>query len=209
MSANTVTIQGNLTVDPAFKLAGADRRPLTKFRIASSHRRPTGETRENGKPVWEDVDTLFIDVSCWGELAVNASASLFKGCPVTVTGRLVTDIWESGEGEAKETRSQIVLKATQVSFDLSAFQINSRKTTNVAHTADGTDEVKLITAEELLQKQQGSGPAEAQQTRRDFAATGATTGASTGASSNEPVASTASTGSAGSASEGAPGSIPF
>lgn len=193
MSANTVTIQGNLTVDPAFKLAGADRRPLTKFRIASSHRRPTGETRENGKPVWEDVDTLFIDVSCWGELAVNASASLFKGCPVTVTGRLVTDIWESGEGEAKETRSQIVLKATQVSFDLSAFQINSRKTTNVAHTADGTDEVKLITAEDLLQKQQP---------RRDFGASGASAGATTTTASNE---STAPAGSAGDV----PGSIPF
>lgn len=199
MSANTVTIQGNLTVDPAFKLAGADRRPLTKFRIASSHRRPTGETRENGKPVWEDVDTLFIDVSCWGELAVNASASLFKGCPVTVTGRLVTDIWESGEGEAKETRSQIVLKATQVSFDLSAFQINSRKTTNVAHTADGTDEVKLITAEDLLEKQQP---------RRDFAASGASAGATTTTASNEPTAPAGSAGSAGSASD-APGSIPF
>lgn len=128
MSATIVTIQGNLVSEPDYKRVGPQQRQLTKLRIASSRRRPTGMQDQNGSDVWEDVDNLYIDVECWGALANNCRVSLFKGAPVTVTGKLVTQSWtdEGKDANGNPTdvpRSKIMLKATQVSFDLSNYQV--------------------------------------------------------------------------------------
>jgi len=137
-----VTIQGNLTADPDYTRFEETQTQLTKFRIAASKRRPTGQTDHNGKEIWEDTDQLYIDVDCWGELAANTRVSLRKGHPVTVTGKLVTESWQErpADGSASsggQIRSKIMLKATQVSFDLSHFQVNSVKTTSVSNTLPG------------------------------------------------------------------------
>lgn len=151
--SNLVTISGNLTADPELKLTGDSGLPLTKFRLATSRRRRTGEKDSNGRDLWEDTDHLYIDVACWNDLAVNCMASLKRGFPVTVTGRLVTEMWEdksAGIGEDSNMRSRITLKATQVSFDLSNFQLNSIKTTNVSHIAHGTKPMTVKTAADFV-----------------------------------------------------------
>lgn len=141
-----VTITGNLTADPVFKRLGKDAVPLTEMRIAASRRRRT--TDAAGAEQWVDVDQLYIDVDCWGDLAVNCKASLKRGFPITVTGRLVTESWV--DSKTNESRSKIILKATQVAFDLANFQVNSQKTTNVGHNANGDESVKVKTADDLL-----------------------------------------------------------
>lgn len=151
--SNLVTISGNLTADPELQLKGDNGLPLTKFRIATSRHRRTGDKDTNGRDIWEDTDHLYIDVACWNDLAVNCMASLKRGFPVTVTGRLVTEMWEdksAGNGEDSNMRSRIALKATQVSFDLSNFQLNSIKTTNVSHIAHGNQPMTVKTAADFV-----------------------------------------------------------
>lgn len=152
MGTTFVTIQGNLTADPHYTRFEETQTQLTKFRLASSKRRPTGQLDHNGKEIWEDTDQLYIDVDCWGELAANTRVSLRKGHPVTVTGKLVTESWQErrtdGAGDAdSQIRSKIMLKATQVSFDLSHFQVNSVKTTSVSNTLPGHKPLSVQSAD--------------------------------------------------------------
>ncbi|TWP51317.1 single-stranded DNA-binding protein [Lentzea tibetensis] len=56
---------------------------VSNFRIASTERRYNKQTQD-----WEDGDRLFLGVVCWRRLADNASATLAKGDPVLVHGRL-------------------------------------------------------------------------------------------------------------------------
>ena len=44
------------------------------------------------------------------------------------------------------------MRASRVAFDLSNFQINSRKTTSVSHTVEGTEEVQVKSLEDLLER---------------------------------------------------------
>src|SRR3954464_15972082 len=62
---------------------------LAKFRIASTERR---YDRATGG--WVDGADLVVDVKCWRKLADNASASLVKGDPVAITGRLLLRNYE-------------------------------------------------------------------------------------------------------------------
>ena len=145
-----ITICGNLVVEPKITRVGERGVALTKFRVASSRRRRTNDKDQNGNDVWADTDQLYIDVACWGDLAVNAAVSLFRGCPVVLVGRLLTETWEGEEGGKTVTRSKIVMRASHVAFDLANFQINSRKTTNVEHTAPGTAAVDVKTLDDLV-----------------------------------------------------------
>ncbi|GAA1171539.1 single-stranded DNA-binding protein [Corynebacterium glaucum] len=158
MSATIVTIHGNLVSQPEYLRVGPQDRQLTKLRIASSRRRPTGVQDEHGSEIWEDVDNLYIDAECWGSLANNCRVSLFKGAPVSVTGKLVTKTWsEEGVDETgkpvTQTRSKIMLKATQVSFDLSNYQ--------VLHSARALrEELQAQSADDLVAGQDGPAFAE-------------------------------------------------
>ncbi|MEU4739754.1 single-stranded DNA-binding protein [Actinosynnema sp. NPDC023658] len=55
----------------------------TKFRLFTAER-----VWDQGQRTWEDGGRMFLSVSCWRMLADNAMASLNKGDPVVVTGRL-------------------------------------------------------------------------------------------------------------------------
>lgn len=156
MGTAFVTIQGNLTENPKFR-KNTPGHELTKFRLATSGRRRTDDIDANGQPIWEDTDHLYIDVECWGQLANNCAVSLRKGFPVTVAGKLVTHTWEERperpEGASKDPdpilHSKIMLKATQVSFDLSHFQVNSVKTVSVSNTIPGSEAIIVQDAGEL------------------------------------------------------------
>ena len=47
---------------------------------------------------WADVDTLFVTVVCWRQLAENVAASCAKGDPVMVSGRLRIRQWSADDG---------------------------------------------------------------------------------------------------------------
>lgn len=81
MALLPMTITGNLTRDPWLKKLQSGT-CVGRLRVAAS-RRVRDEKAESG---WRDVDTLFINVELWGQLAVNVRKSLLKGMPVIVTG---------------------------------------------------------------------------------------------------------------------------
>ncbi|SER85974.1 single-stranded DNA-binding protein [Corynebacterium cystitidis] len=175
MARHITTISGNLTHDPFFEQTRNTKADLCKLRLASSRRvRATStrklnynETAPDGvktfthegetwveEDTWTDVDTLYLDVECWGELAVNVKACLFRGAPVTVTGQLVTDQWEVTDDQGNTiTRSKIKMRATEVAFDLSRHQIASAKTAGTTHAPEGMEAPKIQSAEDLLAKQ--------------------------------------------------------
>lgn len=149
MSHNNISIIGNLTEDPkivAFESGSA----VAKLRIASSRSRRVKD--EKGKEVWEDYDSLFIDVECWGQLAVNCGASLKKGFPVIVEGSLVNEFWEEGEGDNAVPRSKVMLKARNVAFDMNRYQLNSARTTNSGNSLDGHEAVPVMDLDAVMKR---------------------------------------------------------
>lgn len=101
-----ITIIGNVCTDPnnTPTTAGV---PRTSFRIASNPRR-----FKDG--VWIDGDPTYVTVICFRSLAENVGASVHKGDPVLVTGRLRTREW-TGERQGLS----VEVDASAVGFDLS------------------------------------------------------------------------------------------
>jgi single-strand DNA-binding protein len=103
---NNVTIVGNVARDPELRYtpSGAS---VASFGVAWNRK----YTR-NGEQVEE---TSFFDVSCWGTLADNVSASITKGTRVVVVGEMRQQSWETPQGEK---RSKIEITADEVSPSL-------------------------------------------------------------------------------------------
>lgn len=94
MNETYTTMVGRLTSDVSLRTTPSGDR-VCGFRMVSTERRFSRETQE-----WMDGEQLWVDVTCWRKLAENASASLFKGDPVVITGRLYQRRYEAN-GEPK------------------------------------------------------------------------------------------------------------
>jgi single-strand DNA-binding protein len=131
MYETQVTIVGNV-VNAIDKRELANGTAVANFRIGSTERR---YDRASGG--WVDGDRLYVDVTCWRHLAENAAASLVKGDPVVVTGRLFTRNYEH-EGQR---RTSMTLDANSVAADLSrctAVVTRTRRSTSAeSGAADG------------------------------------------------------------------------
>jgi single-strand DNA-binding protein len=106
----SVTLVGFVATEPKVRFASSNT-PVANMRIGSSVRRMDRETGE-----WRDGETSFYSVTCWRNLASNAAFCLRKGQPVIVTGRLRLNNWETRAGEK---RSEVVVDADAIGFDLS------------------------------------------------------------------------------------------
>lgn len=126
MNETTVTLVGNLVDDPRMRTTEGGIE-VTGFRVASTARRFDRETRR-----WIDSASLFLSVTCWRSLAGNAVASLRKGDPVVVTGRLSTRTYEK-DGQ---TRSVCELEALAIGPDLARGTAVFRRSPRPA--SDGT-----------------------------------------------------------------------
>lgn len=109
MNETYMTIAGNLVDDPKRRETRSGH-AVANFRVASTPRRFDRE-----KETWVDSTTLFVNVTCWRNLAENAAASLRKGQPVLVTGRFYNRTYEVNE--TVHTTQEI--EATSVGHDLS------------------------------------------------------------------------------------------
>lgn len=76
-----ITIAGNLVADPELTI-GESGTPHAKLRVAVNQR------IQNPDGTWRDGEPVFHNVSAFRMLAENASTSLKKGDPVTVSGNL-------------------------------------------------------------------------------------------------------------------------
>jgi single-strand DNA-binding protein len=80
---------------------------VSAFRLACTPRVRT-------KSGWADGNTTWIEVSCFRLLAEHVAASVRKGDPVMVVGKLRTSAWEK-DGQ---THERLVLEADTVGHDL-------------------------------------------------------------------------------------------
>ena len=108
MNETTVTVVGNLVDDPRLRQT-ENGVVVANFRVASTSRR---YDRDSGR--WIDAGSLFLNVTCWRALGDNVAASLHKGDPVLVAGRLFTRTYQR-DGQV---RSSYDVDATAVGPDL-------------------------------------------------------------------------------------------
>ena len=147
------TLLGNLIAEPYFKTFDSGNAVL-RFRVATSDAKK--EKNDNGNEVWRDYNQFYVDVECWGQLAVNAGASLRKGFPVIVIGKLVHEYWEGKDDNGDVTlRSKTMVKARHVAFDLARYQVNSVRTSVSGNTLDGHEMPKAMDAKALNRKLNG------------------------------------------------------
>lgn len=97
---NTVTVTGNAGAEPELRFTQSGL-AVASFSIAVYE----------GK----DKDSSWYDVTCWDQLAENATESIQKGTRVTVVGRLTQDKWETDDGQK---RSKVKIIADDVSISL-------------------------------------------------------------------------------------------
>ena len=105
MDAN-VSFTGNLGTDVEMKTGEGWRG--ARFRVAHTPR-----VMRQGE--WVDGTTTWLSVHVYGRLADNCAASLHKGDPVMVTGRLRTRNWIDDEG----SHAQLIVVASNVGPDRS------------------------------------------------------------------------------------------
>ncbi|MCL2316317.1 MAG: single-stranded DNA-binding protein [Actinomycetia bacterium] len=90
-----ITLVGNLTADPELRFTPSGA-AVANFTVASTPRtydRATGE--------WKDGDAMFLNCSCWRQMAENVAESLNKGMRVVVSGRLRSRSYEGRDGERR------------------------------------------------------------------------------------------------------------
>lgn len=102
---------------------------VSAFRLACTPRIRT-------KSGWGDGNTTWIEVSCFRLLAEHVAASVHKGDPVVVLGKLRTSVWEK-DGQ---THERLALEADVVGHDLnrgtSAFRRRPRLTSTESREPD-------------------------------------------------------------------------
>jgi single-strand DNA-binding protein len=118
MRETPVTVVGTLVSDMRPRRVGPDGALVLNFRVACNERRFDKESES-----WVDGESLYLSVSCWRRLAENA-ASLVKGDPVIVRGKLRTREWTTEQGER---RSVVELEANAVGPDLARCAATVRK----------------------------------------------------------------------------------
>ncbi len=103
-----VTLQGWIGGEVSLRLAGDV--PVTSFRVGCTPRRWNRRTE-----TWGDAETQWYTVNAWRGLAENCVASLHKGQPVVVHGRLAARTWTGKDGVAVTTHE---VEAVLVGHDL-------------------------------------------------------------------------------------------
>lgn len=133
MKQTPVTVVGTLVSDMRPRRVGPDETLVLNFRVACTERR-LDKTSES----WVDGESLYLAVNCWRRLAENA-ASLVKGDPVIVSGKLRTREWTTEQGER---RSVVELEASAIGPDLArcAATVRKQRREQPPSTGDGNAE---------------------------------------------------------------------
>ncbi|WP_426566239.1 single-stranded DNA-binding protein [Angustibacter sp. McL0619] len=109
MNEIVTTVSGNIATVPKHQIT-AKGQAMTSFRLASTPRKFDQDVQG-----YVDGETTWVNVSCWGALAFNASKSLQKGQPVTVHGAMRQREWVADDGK---TGKELELAAQTIGHDL-------------------------------------------------------------------------------------------
>jgi single-strand DNA-binding protein len=112
MNDITLDVVGNVVNDVELRFTPSGE-AVASFRVASTTRR---FDRANER--WIDGDTHYFTVSCWRQMAHNVAASLMKGMPVVVTGRMRSREHEKVCGDHTHMMRYVDIEAIAVGADL-------------------------------------------------------------------------------------------
>lgn len=122
-----ITVTGWVSTVP--KEVVGDGVPYTWFRMGHTPRR-----RDPLTGTWSDGPTEWFTVKAWRDAAFNIAASVRKGDPVVVHGRLRTDTWQPEDGRQVTT---LVVEASAVGHDLMKGTSTFARRKNVVRRPDG------------------------------------------------------------------------
>ncbi|HEX5018826.1 MAG TPA: single-stranded DNA-binding protein [Actinomycetes bacterium] len=106
---NEIFVTVNGTVGSDVKTFDAERSRGARFRLATAE-----HFFDRDKGEWVQRETVWMDVVCWKRLADHVKASVRKGQPVIVRGRLRVTHYETDKGP----RQGIEVIATSIGHDL-------------------------------------------------------------------------------------------
>ena len=106
---NEITLVGNLTADPVYRVAEQSGRGVVRFDIAINRRRFDRDTND-----YVNLPTVYHRVVAFGPPADNVRDSLTRGQEVVAVGHFADDSYEK-DGEK---RRQLVLEAQVVAPSL-------------------------------------------------------------------------------------------
>ncbi len=136
LEINKVILSGRLTRDPELKYTPKGQ-AVCKFSIAISRR------YQDTNGAWQET-VAFVPITSWGKQAETCGENLRKGSPVYVEGSLVTNSWQTKEGQK---RSTLEVVAWIIKF------LAKRESTK---KADTTEEVEAGPVEEVVEEQDSS-----------------------------------------------------
>jgi single-strand DNA-binding protein len=124
--------------------------PFARVRIGVTPRRVDREGE------WHDIASSYFTVNCWRRMATNASASLRKGDPVIVWGKLKSRTWVDANGQ----RHQIIdIEADTICHDASMGWTHFLRGRTPGFESDETARRDLAAAEETDSFADGDGGA--------------------------------------------------
>jgi len=129
---NEITIVGNLTADPVYRVAERNARGVVHFDVAVNRRRFNRESNQ-----YDDLPPVYHRVVAFGPLADNVNESLQRGLEVVVVGSFADDSYEK-DGEK---RRQQVLEAQMVAASLRFATAVVKKTQRTTSTQRESKEV--------------------------------------------------------------------
>jgi single-strand DNA-binding protein len=109
MRDSYLAVAGVVATDPTVRTLD-DGRQVMSFRVASTSRRYDSTAK-----TWVDGQTLWVKVSCWRELAVNAAQCVRKRDRIVAWGRVKSEQWKTKDGGL---RSDLALEAEAMGHDL-------------------------------------------------------------------------------------------
>ncbi|MCZ3389589.1 MAG: single-stranded DNA-binding protein [Actinomycetia bacterium] len=110
---NEIFVTVNGTVGTDVQLTAGERSNRARFRLATAERYLDRESNR-----WVERETVWLDVICFRRLADHVAASVVKGQPVIVRGRLRVSHWDGEKGP----RETLEVLATSVGHDLALGQ---------------------------------------------------------------------------------------
>jgi len=105
-----ITVEGTAVADSELRFSQSGT-AVGRLRLVANDRRLNKDTNE-----WEDGDQLWIDVTCFKQLAENVAESVLKGDRVIVTGKIRTEEWNDRETGEKRSKVSLIADAVAVSL---------------------------------------------------------------------------------------------
>jgi single-strand DNA-binding protein len=129
---NDVTIVGNLTADPVYRVSERNQRGVVRFDVAVNRQRFDRDSNQ-----YIDLPPVYHRVVAFGPLADNVNKSLQRGVEVVVVGSFADDSYEK-DGEK---RRQQVLEAQVIAPSLRFATAEVKKTQRITATQRESKEI--------------------------------------------------------------------